>query len=68
MMDLREYLFRNRVTCTDFSKTLQCDRTYLGKIANGQCTPGKRLAKDIERETGGSVLASDLMKNHRQEK
>lgn len=61
-MDLREYLFRNRLTVTELSKKLECHRTYLSEIVNGARKPGKRLAKDIERATDGQVTADELLK------
>lgn len=60
-MDLREYLFRHRLSVVDFSKIIECDRAYLSKIVNGKLKPSKRLAKDIEEATNGEVTASELL-------
>lgn len=59
-MDLREFLFRKRMTVTEFSKQLDCNRSYLSDIMHGSKKPGKRLAKEIERLTDGQVKAEDL--------
>lgn len=60
-MDLREYLFRNRMTVTEFGKKIDCSRSYLSTIINGAQKPGKRLAKEIERATNGEVTTKDLL-------
>lgn len=60
-MDLREYLFRNRLTITDFGKKIDCPRAYLSQIVNGHKKPGKRLAKVIEDATNGEVTAQELL-------
>lgn len=61
-MDLREYLFRKRLTVTEFSKELEYSRTHLSEIVNGKRKVGKRLAKDIEKATNGEVTIAELMK------
>lgn len=60
-MDLREYLFRNRLTVKEFSQRLECSRPHLTEIIHGRRKPGKRLANDIEKLTGGQVKAAELL-------
>ncbi len=62
-MDLRTYLFHNRISVTDFSKILGCSRIHLSEIVNGRRIPSLMLAKAIERETKGKVKASELLKD-----
>ncbi len=61
-MELREYLFRQRLKISDFAKKLGYGRTYINEIVNGTKKPGKHLARQIERETEGQVKAEDLLK------
>ncbi len=61
-MDLREYLFRNRLTVKGFSDKIDCSRNHLSSIIHGRFKPSKRLAKDIELATNGEVKAEDLLK------
>lgn len=64
-MELREYLFRNRLTVTHLSRLLECTRTHLSEIIHGRRKPSRRLAKDIEKITNGEVKAhSFFLKNH----
>lgn len=62
-MDLREYLFRNRLTVTEFAKKINYGRTYINEIVSGNRTPGRKLAEAIEKATDGHVKAADLLKN-----
>lgn len=66
-MNLREYLFRKHLKVTEFSKVIQCNRSYLNDIVNGIKKPGMRLAKEIERETNGEVTVKELMEGSKSE-
>ncbi len=61
-MDLREYLFRKRITVTDFAKKINYGRTYVNEIVSGNRTPGRKLAETIEKETQGEVTVAELLK------
>ncbi len=60
-MDLREYLFRERISTQEFAQKLEYSRTHLSLIANGKAKPSLRLAKAIEKETDGKVTVQDLL-------
>jgi len=60
-MDLREYLFRKRITNKDFAKLVRYDHSYIGEIINGKKKPGKKLARLIEEATNGEVTVDELM-------
>jgi len=60
-MELKLYLVRNKISITDFSVRIGCNRSYLSEIINGAKMPGKRLAKDIEEATNGEVTAKELL-------
>jgi len=60
-MDLREYLFYNRMTVKQFSEKIGCSRNHISEIIHGRRIPGKRLAKDIEIATNGEVKAKNLL-------
>lgn len=61
-MNLREYLFRQRISVQDFAEKLEYSRTHLSLIVNGKGKPSPRLAKSIERATNGEVTAQELLK------
>lgn len=61
-MDLREFLFRKKISITDFAKELMISRNYLNQICLGNQIPSPRLARDIERATKGEVTAKELLK------
>lgn len=61
-MDLREYLFRKRLTVKQLADKLEYSRTHLSQIVNGHIKPSPRLAKSIEKETDGEVTAEELLK------
>lgn len=61
LMDLREYLFRNRVTLTDFANKIEYDRAYLSLVSNGLQRPSERLAKTISDATEGQVTVEELL-------
>ncbi len=61
-MDLREYLFYNRISITAFSKTLGVSRNYLNQLVLGNLLPSKILAQMIEIRTKGQVTYKDLKK------
>lgn len=61
-MRLDEYLFYEKKTITDFAKELLITRNYLNLIVLGYSKPSKRLARDIEKATGGKVTVEELLK------
>lgn len=60
-MDLREYLFRKRITVTEFSNLIDYSRTHISEIMHGSRKPGKKVIRIIEKATNGEVKAEDLM-------
>lgn len=60
-MDLDEYLFRKRISQTDFAKDLVISRNHLGEILRGRRTPSVKLAKKIEELTQGEVTREQAM-------
>ena len=67
MMDLREYLFRNRISVAEFSRKIDYHRNYVNQIALGHKTPSRKLAKAIELETAGQVTIAELMSPKKEE-
>lgn len=69
-MDLREYLFRKRITQVDFAKKLGVSRSHLSQIIAGTKHPSRKLAKKIEEETNGHVTALEMLfpEEHPQQK
>ena len=61
-MDLREYLFRKKISVTDFGKIVNYSRAHISKIIHGKQQPSKKLAEAIEKATNGEVKAKDLLK------
>lgn len=62
-MNLRTYLFENRISVTAFSKTLGCSRIHLSEIINGRRTPSLLLATSIEKMTESQVTVQELLKS-----
>ncbi len=60
-MELREYLFRNRVEIKKLAEELDYCRHHLSNIANGKAYASFRLAKDIEKATKGQVTVKELI-------
>jgi transcriptional regulator with XRE-family HTH domain len=67
-MELREYLFRERLTVTAFAKQLGVSRNHINKIVNGHGRPGVALARLIEHETQGKVTAQEMLQHEKKEK
>lgn len=63
-MDLREYLFRNRISITDFAKQVNASRNHISGITNRAWKPGKYLALLIENVTNGEVTAEELLSDN----
>lgn len=59
-MTLREYLFRNNISCEDFALLVDCSRNYISRIKNDQYMPGRKIAKIIVEKTNGQVGWNDL--------
>lgn len=60
-MDLREWLFRKRITVTDFAKKVGVSRNHINAIVNNRGRPGPELAKKIQEETKGEVTVMELL-------
>lgn len=61
-MNLKEYLFLNRMTVTQFSEMMGYHRNHISGIISGRVTPSRGLAKSIERITNGEVTSQELLK------
>jgi DNA-binding transcriptional regulator YdaS (Cro superfamily) len=59
-MELREWLFINRLTVTEFAKRIQTSRNYMEMIKNKRKIPSLHLSKAIESETEGQVTVKEL--------
>lgn len=60
-MDLDEYLFRKRISQTQFANELGVSRTHLGEILRGRRSPSVKLSKKIEELTKGEVTKEEAM-------
>ena len=54
-MNLRDWLYKTRITVKDFSKLVRVNRSYLHTIINGSCIPSKKILKRISEVTIGQV-------------
>jgi transcriptional regulator with XRE-family HTH domain len=61
-MNLKDYIFLNRMSVNEFAKKIKCSCSYFSLLLNGHIKPRKRLAQDIEEATEGKVKAEELMK------
>ncbi len=53
-MDLRRYLFENRITQRQFANMIDYNRCYVSMITKGKI-PGAKAARAIEKATNGIV-------------
>lgn len=60
-MELREYLFRKRITISEFSKQINYTRTHISDIMSRKRKAGKKVAKIIEEATNGIVSAEEVL-------
>lgn len=58
-MDIREYMFRHRITAVKMAKDLECSRQLIVSLRAGK-NVSKRFAKDIERYTNGEVSLKEI--------
>lgn len=61
-VNLRDYLYHNRISVTEFAKTIDYSRGHLTSIINGKLFPSNKLARQIEKATNGEVTADELLK------
>lgn len=61
-MDLREYLFIEKMKYADFARKIDYNREHITRIVTGKCFPGRRLAEKIVEATGGKVTIEELKK------
>lgn len=61
-MELREYLFYNKITMQKMAALCGVSSTWIQHLKNGDATAGKELARKIEEITGGQVKADSLIK------
>lgn len=61
-MDLREYLFYQRMTITEFSRKIGYTNQYIGRVIHRQSIPGYRAAKFISDATNNNVTMEELLK------
>jgi transcriptional regulator with XRE-family HTH domain len=64
-MNLRVYLATKHLTQREFAQKCDVDPRYMSRIVNGWKIPGKKLARDIERETQGEIKFELPPKNPR---
>lgn len=62
-MNLREYLFHNRLSVKKFSEILDSSRNYISQVVNERVVPSKKLARNIEKATNGQVTSKELLKH-----
>lgn len=66
-MDLREYLFRKKMSVAQFGRNINYAPGYISRIIHNKKKPGKKLAKIIEKATDGEVKADELIRKYEQE-
>lgn len=59
-MKLRDYLFKNKISCVELGRDLNYQPSYMISIKNGVHRPSKKLAEQIEIYTGGEVTVEEL--------
>jgi DNA-binding transcriptional regulator YdaS (Cro superfamily) len=59
-MNLKEYLFRNRLFAAEMARQLGINGNYFRLVVRGEARPGFELCLKIEMLTGGQVKLQDL--------
>lgn len=59
-MNLREYLFFEKLSVTNFAKKIGISRTHLTAVISKKTRPSLHLSKLIEIETKGKVTLDEL--------
>lgn len=59
-MDLRRYLFENRITAKAFAQLMDCSRQQIGLVVAGKPV-GKKFARQIEKATKGVVMRYEVI-------
>lgn len=60
-MDLDEYLWRNKISRTDFAVQIKISRSHLQQILSRKRNPSVKLAKKIEEITDGKVTKEEVL-------
>ena len=60
-MILRIYLLKKRISIAQFARDIDFQPQYIASIARGDCRAGKKVARVIEKATGGEVNAEALI-------
>lgn len=60
-MILRDYLYKKKLTSTDFAKKLGMNRSYFSRILCGRCRTTPTVALQIEILTEGSVSTDEVL-------
>ena len=61
-MDLKEWLFFNKMTIVELARILDYSRTHMVGIVAHRYNPSLKLVKRIESLTNGQVTAKDFKK------
>lgn len=63
-MKIKKWLKKNDLSLRRFSKEIDYSFTHLSLVFNGKLKMGPKLAKAIEKHTGGLFKAKDLMREN----
>lgn len=67
-MDLKEWLYQNRITQVRFASMLEVDKNHLYSYTNKRVRISKKLARKIEQFTKCQVSYESLLANNCQKK
>lgn len=62
-MELRRYLFENRLTQVAFAKMIDYDVQYLRGVMSGRIIAGDKMLRTIERITSGEVTGKEFRRS-----
>jgi DNA-binding transcriptional regulator YdaS (Cro superfamily) len=60
-MGLKEYIFMKDLSIKNFSKILDCSRSYLSRVVRGKIKPSSKFARQIEKATEGKVTKEEVL-------
>ncbi len=67
-MELRRYLFENRIKVCEFAKQVDYAPATISMIINGRQKIGRKLARNIEKITNGMVTAEEVTNESQRKK
>lgn len=64
-MDLKEYLYKNNITITEFARLLDLNRSFIYRWFDGIQFPSEEVLKQISELTNGTIKTKNQLVDRR---